>query len=288
MRTVSRPNSTRGFTLIELLVVVGIIAVLIGMLLPALNKIREQSKAAVCLSNLRQLGIALENYRANNKGLGIFASQNAKTAGYTTLSYYWFHSAIRPVGSTVTTYDYTGGYLYRYYKDVKVSDCPSAEGEPYTSVTSTNPPRVAYGFNFLINDFSKFRASKIKKPAETVALADSGIVNAFDGNISSVMVNHQLLPLTPEWALPSFHGRHNKKGNVLWYDGHATPEAPYLTRLPSNSSPYLPATPEAMENSVRRNIGYLTPFANNQVPEDGAMSHPLAAYYFYSNKETKK
>src|SRR5262245_46909820 len=62
-----RPGA-RGFTLVEVLVVVGIIAVLIGMLMPALGRAREHARATNCLSNLRQINQAFLMFANENKG----------------------------------------------------------------------------------------------------------------------------------------------------------------------------------------------------------------------------
>jgi prepilin-type N-terminal cleavage/methylation domain-containing protein/prepilin-type processing-associated H-X9-DG protein len=64
-----RPGAprSRGFTLAELLVVIGIIATLVALLLPAVIRAREQSRRSACLSNLRQLGLAMTMYANNHR-----------------------------------------------------------------------------------------------------------------------------------------------------------------------------------------------------------------------------
>src|SRR5438552_11695798 len=89
-------SSVRGFTLVELLVVIGIIALLISILLPALGAAREAARKTQCISNLRQWGMGFQMYANANHGLIPFDGDDGDKVGTPVgpwnATYLWFNA----------------------------------------------------------------------------------------------------------------------------------------------------------------------------------------------------
>ena len=233
-----------GFTLVELLVVIGIIALLIAVLLPALQRAREAAKQATCASNLRQIGVALTLYANENRLHYPFSAgldQNPLEQSEDWV--YWEPDRAQqlPLSPLFRS-------MGRY--EPRVMRCPSDTQELHVSTSSIRDR--GYPFSYTMNmpmsgRYFKHSITAIRNSAEKFLVVDEDEQTLDDGNFNPYLVGTGI-----ENLLSTRHDPHRgdptaaaarspqRRGNLLFCDGHVDFVPRVFTRDPRHYDPLVP------------------------------------------------